>query len=229
MRRPMRLGSTGEREKQEALAALIRNTRTTARSLSLIEVERWLATAIRQVGGLAAVAELVGLSSKMLRQFQSVNRLSAPVRQIFQSRRIDSVDAAVHLSKMPSRKQLPVARELASGAINTVDLRVIAEILVRNPRMGAGTAIENVKATRNVMHHVAEFVIRGSGVDNAVLKRRFDDALGKQNVVSVNEKEGIGRLVLTSPGKRALIKMCRESGRTKARTIVAIAEGDARW
>jgi hypothetical protein len=75
---------------------------------------------------------------------------------------------------------------------------------------------------------VAEFVIRGPRIGSAALKKRFDNALGEQNVVSVHEKEGIGRVVLNDPGKRALMQICRSSGRTKARAIAEIAEGAAR-
>ncbi len=226
MQRTTKSINTGEIDTQEALAALIRNTRTTARALSLIEVEHWLEIAISRIGSLSEVADLISLSSKMLRQFQCVGRLSPSVQHLFRTRRIDSVDAALYLSKMPASKQLPIAKELAANTINTSDLRVIADMLARNPKMGASAAIENVKATRNIVHHVAEFVIRGSKVDTSVLRKRFDDVLGKQNVVSVDEKDGIGRTVLTTSGKRILMQMCRKNSMTKARAITAIAEGE---
>ena len=227
MRRRTRQDAEGVIDSQKAIAALLRNTRTKVRPLSLIEVERWLAVAIRQVGSLGEVARLIGLSPKMLGQFQCVNKLSAPVRDLFRLRRIDSVDAATHLSKISSTAQLPVALEVANGAMNTSDVRAVAEILTRKPDMAADAAIRDVKATRNVVHHIAEFAIRGANIRKKVLRRRFESALGAQNLISLSEQEGIGRVVLTPDGRRALMQMCKTRGMTKARAITVIAEGDA--
>ena len=55
---------------QEALAALIKNTKTQRRSLSLTEIANYLDVAITSLGSIKEAAERIGLSTKMLRQFQ---------------------------------------------------------------------------------------------------------------------------------------------------------------
>src|SRR5437867_2915361 len=110
-------------EMEEALAVLISSTRSRSRPLPLTEVARWLEIALRKLGGYSAVADRIGLSPKMLRQFSYVGRLSKRVQRLFRKRRLDSVDAAAHLAMLPPKEQEIAAEALASREIDTIDLR----------------------------------------------------------------------------------------------------------
>jgi len=215
-----------ERRVQEALAALIRNTRTTSRSLSLVEIEEWLRVAVQELGSVGAVADRIGLSTKMLRQFQAVAKLSRPVRQLFASREIDSVDAAVHLSMIEPGGQLSVARELASARIDTSDVRAIHDLAKRQPMMPLTAVVRNIKETRNIREYVVEFVVRVSPQELQSVRGRFAAILGEDNIVSLNIEDSIGALVLNKTGRQNLMKLCRSSGMSKRRAITHIAEGE---
>lgn len=214
------------RDVQEALAALIRNTRTGSRHLSLVEIEQWLKVAVNGIGSLKGVADRIDLSAKMLGQFQYVTRLSKPVRALFASRQIDSVDAAVHLSKLSRTDQLSVARELAAGKIDTADVRAIHDFSRRNLRMPISKVIEYIKTTRNIKHYVAEFVIRGHTSDVVLLKKLFSDAFGEKNVFSLEVDGLIGKITLTASGKKNLARLCQTTGLTRKGVITSIAQGD---
>src|SRR5262245_24961340 len=84
-------------ELKEALAVLISSTRSKRRSLPITEIACWIDVAVGKLGTYSAVGERIGLSAKMLRQFAVVNSLAPKVKELFASRKIESVDAAAHL------------------------------------------------------------------------------------------------------------------------------------
>lgn len=94
---------------REALAVLISCTRNKKRPLPLTEIAKWLQVAREKLGSYAAVANRIGLSPQMLRQFSYVQRLAEPVQRLFETRRLDSVDAVAHLAMLSPSDQKEVA------------------------------------------------------------------------------------------------------------------------
>src|SRR5437879_216082 len=92
----------------EALAVLISCTRTNRRPKPLTEIAHWLEIAVAILGSTRAVGERIGLSPQMLRQFEAVSKLVPPVQQMFEARKLDSVDAAAHLAMLEPDDQLGV-------------------------------------------------------------------------------------------------------------------------
>lgn len=215
-----------EEKAQEALAALIRNTRTTARTLSLVDIEKWLNAAIDKYGSVRAVADKIGLSAKMLRQFQAVSKLTKPVQDMFAKREIDSVDAAAYLCKLSKREQLAVAKKLSCGSIDTSDLRAICDLRKRQPEMSLDAIVQNIKDTRNIRLYRIEFVVRGGTRELHSLQERFADALGAKGVVSLSIDGSIGLLILNKIGAKNLMTHCRTLGISKRRMVTRIAEGE---
>lgn len=217
---------TSEGKAQEALAALIRNTRTTARALSLVDIENWLDIAVNQYGSVKSVADKIGLSAKMLRQFQAISKLSDSVQNMFARREIDSVDAAAYLSKLSKREQLVIAKKLASGSIDTSDLRAICDLRRRQPEMPLDAIVQNIKDTRNIRQYKIEFVVRGGTRELRSIQERFVDALGAEGIVSLSIDGSIGLLILNKLGARNLMTRCRALGMSKRRMVTRIAEGE---
>src|ERR1035438_10451941 len=145
-----------------ALAILISSTRGRARTRSLVEIADWLDVAIRHLGTIRAVADRIGLSSDMLRQFLSVRRLHPSVKEMFARRELDSVDAATHLSRIPLTDQRSVADLLRSRQIDTSDLRAIHQLRKSDDSDSIGEIVRNVRASRTKQEYVVDFVIRGS-------------------------------------------------------------------
>lgn len=202
-----------------ALAALIKNTRTTRRHISLAELVQWLEVAITEVGGIRGVAERIGLSVQMLQQFLYFKDLVPAVQELFATRQLDSVDMVVHLRRMDCKDQEIVAVEAANGNLNSADIRAICEFLKQHPATTVRAAIDTVKATRNIKQYVVEFVVRGKKQTVDELKSAFESALGPESIVSLALAGSIGTLVLNQQGRTSLQRIARKCGYTHSEAI----------
>ena len=212
---------------KEALAILISCTRNKKRPLPLTEIATWLELAVAGLGGYSAVADRIGMSSKMLRQFAYVRRLSKPVQKLFESRQLDSVDAAVHLSMLNAREQLVMAQSLASGEIDTGDIRAVIQLRRTGQSRPIGSLIKRVRESKTRQEFVAEFVVRGAGSKLKVLGA-FRRYVPVSEIVQLELSGALGRLVLTSKGKQALAQAARSLCVPLKRVIPIILEGQKR-
>lgn len=210
----------------KAIAALIKNTKTTKRRISLIEMAEWLDLAVKDLGSINSVAETISLSPNMLRQFLYVRKLSKDVQALFADRKIDSVDAAVHLSMLKEQDQKIVGLAMAEGDLTSAELRAIREFRKGTPNIHMNKIIEKVKSTQNIKQHIAEFVVRSKKIHEQMLKKRFAKVIGLQNIISLTLKGSIGRIVMSSKGKDLLQKYAKERDFTKAKAISSIVHGE---
>ena len=205
--------SKEDNELDEALAVLISNTRNRKRPLPLTEIARWLQIAVGTLGSYSAVADRIGLSGKMLRQFSYVRKLSRPVQDLFSSKRLDSVDAAAHLAMLPADDQVPVAEALAAGEIDTGDVRAIIDLRRAGRSESSKAILERVKSSKTITEYIAEFIVRGAPSPDR-LRSSFTRYIPPSEIVRVEIEGPTGRLVLTGKGKMALAKAARTLGAT---------------
>ena len=161
----------GEKLLSEALAVLIASTRSKKRRLSLLEIADRVAIAVAALGGYRAVSERIGLSTKMLRQFSYVRRLTKNVQTLFANRILDSVDAATHLAMLTAKDQHIVADALAHGSVDTKDLRGVVEWRRLRPKTPMKVLLKGVIHSKTTQHYVAEFVVRGPGSRRKIMSR----------------------------------------------------------
>jgi hypothetical protein len=218
---------SAEDELNLALANLIKNTRTTRRHLSLPEIAHWLGLATASLGSMDKVADRIGLSTKMLRQFLAVNDLALSVRGLFATRQLDSVDVAVHLRMLNLDEQVVVASAAARGDFSTAEIRAICQY--RKKQVGAQLEeiMEQVKASRDIKVYVVEFVQRGREGGGRQLRRRLASVLGDDNIVSLKFTGSIGTLVLNKGGRARLLEFCRSRGITKPDAVDKIVNGES--
>lgn len=213
---------------QKALAILISSTHSRKRPLPLTEIARWLEVAVAKLGSYSAVGDRIGISSKMLRQFSSVRRLARPVQELFESRQIDSVDAAAHLATLSIEDQKAIAHALASHQADTSDIRAVVQL---RQAVGKSSGIKNllkrVKESKSKQEYVAEFIVRGAPNREAIL-----DAFGRHipatDIVNFELNGVLGRLTLTQAGKQKLGNAARTLGVPLKRVIPIILEGQKR-
>ena len=166
-----KLGSNdNDRELQKALAILISNTRSNKRPLPLTEVAKWLDVAVRKLGSFSAVADRVGLSTKMLRQFSYVNRLSKSAQRLVESRKLDSVDAITHLAMLQPSVQDTVSSALKAGEIDTGDIRTFVQLHRAGHPGSTEKLFKRVKEAKTKREFIAEFVVRGWGNHSRIMK-----------------------------------------------------------
>lgn len=168
----------------------------------------WLEVAVAELGSYTAVAERIGISSKMLRQFSYVHRLSRGVQWLFESRQLDSVDAAAHLAMLPVREQRGVADALVAGEINTIDLRAVVELRQLEKGRPIDDLLRRVTDSKVRREYIAEFVVRGARSREEILAA-FTQYIPSSDIVSLEIEGALGRLVLTPNGKNALVRVAK--------------------
>jgi hypothetical protein len=188
---------------ENCLAILISSTRSKKRTKSLVEIAEWLAYAVEELGSVRVVGERIGLSPQMLRQFESVQKLIPAVQQLFSTRRLDSVDAAAHLSMLQPKEQLAVAMLLAEGKIDTSDVRAIHQQRKAGDTDSIECLIDKVEKSKTKQEYVVEFAIRGSQ-DPGKVKTAIGRVFSEDQVVDLELHGAMGRLVLTKKGRATL-------------------------
>jgi hypothetical protein len=217
-RRQLSIPGAEDDKLNEALAVLISSTRSKKRPLPLTEIARWLEIAVAKLGSYGAVADRIGLSPHMLAQFSSVRRLAKPVQKLFESRKLDSVDAAVHLAMLPMNEQRAVSKELADKEIDTADVRALVQLRQVRANVPTKRLLRSVKQSKTKQEYIAEFVIRGSH-DRRSLLREFHHYIPKREIIRLEIQGALGRLVLTRKGKQALLQAARLLGTTAKQII----------
>jgi hypothetical protein len=188
---------------ENALAILISSTHSKKRTKSLMEIAEWLAYAVEELGSIKAVGERIDLSPQMLRQFESVQKLDPKVQWLFSTRRVDSVDAAAHLSMLRAKEQIAVASLLAEGKIDTGDVRAIYHQRKAGDTDPIEALIDKVEKSKTKQEYVVEFAIRGSQNPERV-KAAIGMVFPKDQVVELELHGPMGRLILTKKGRATL-------------------------
>jgi hypothetical protein len=188
---------------ENALAILISSTHSKKRTKSLLEIAEWLAYAVEELGSIKAVGERIDLSPQMLRQFESVQKLDPKVQWLFSTRRLDSVDAAAHLSMLRAKEQIAVANLLAEGKIDTGDVRAIYHQRKAGDTDPIEALIDKVEKSKTKQEYVVEFAIRGSQNPERV-KAAIGMVFPKDQVVELELHGPMGRLILTKKGRATL-------------------------
>jgi hypothetical protein len=211
----------GDKQLTEALAILISSTRSKNRSKPLTEISKWVKIASAMLGSTRKVAERIGLSPQMLRQFESVNKLTPAVQEMFATRQLDSVDAAAHLSMLPGKDQLYVAKLLASGEIDTSDVRAVHQLRKEGSRNKITSLVKRVIESKTKQEYIAEFVIRGSRPVSEIWNA-FSKFIPLDQIIRIQIEGVLGRLVLTKKGRGALAAAARRLRVPLSQVIPAI-------
>ncbi len=210
---------------ERALAYLLAGTRRVRRGPDLLKIARELGVARRGLGSLKAVANVVGISAEMLREFASVEGLSPVVKRMIAEGRVSSVDAAYRLSMLPEADQVAVAEQYLSGKLGPRDVRDLVSFLKRNPRRSVQRAIRRIKRTRDVKRYVIKFPVCRDAADLPGLRARFAKVIGKRNVVSVEADGTVGSVTVNEEGRRRLQARAKELRTTKRKVVVSAIRG----
>lgn len=192
-----------------ALAKLISSTRTKKRPASIVEICDAAHTAAAELGSLSAVADRIGLSEKMLRQFTTVELLIPEVRGFVLERQIDSVDAVSHLSKMKASDQSCAAKKLIDKSWNTSDVRAFLELRKLQPNSSTPILAKKIESSKVSKEYAFEFVRRGS-INEKQIKQLIEKRLGASSIKGVKTSGSRALVVLTSEGYSKLREISKE-------------------
>lgn len=113
-----------------ALAILFANTKRKKRTADLVSVAEACQYLAELYESKKAVAERVGLSAEMVREFLAILHLPTEVKDMIRSRQIDRLDVAYRIAQLnDADKQLQMAKEVRD--VKTEDVRDIARLTRR--------------------------------------------------------------------------------------------------
>jgi hypothetical protein len=141
-----------EWDEASALAVAFENTKRKKRPKDLITVARAMKFLEELYGSQKAVAEKLDLSAEMIRQFLTVLQLPKPVKDLFLSRKIDSVDIAKELAALGDRKkQISAGKAIANSLSKDVrDIKRLVKDGHYNIKDAQKTIIDSMPKGLNV-------------------------------------------------------------------------------
>ena len=209
-----------------ALAYILASTKCTRRTTNLLKTAKSIALARRVLGGLSVLAQKVGVSCEMLRQFAAVERLSPAVKGLVSARRITSVDTAYRLSRLDHTDQEFVANELVSGRISGKEVRDLVSFHKRNPDVPAREIVERLRSFRQVVRYLIKVPVPAERGAEFSLRSRLLPLLGERNIVSVQVGGQIGTVIISEEGQKRLQAEAKRRGVTRKQLVMSsITEG----
>ena len=206
-------------ELNDALVAIIASTKRKKRKLNPLHVAEKIQTAWDGLDSLSKVGERTGMSAEMLRQIHSVRKCSEQVKKLVRERKLESYDILHRISKLPAPSQVTVAKDVIAGKLDSEDVRAIVTFHKDFPSISVRKVIERIKSSRNIKQYIVHFEIGLWSKKLTVLRSRFNKIFGKGNVISLNEDNGVGELILNSEGKNRLQKEAKLRNLTKRELI----------
>lgn len=165
-----------------ALAILFANTKRKKRKEDLVTIAKSCAYLVDLYKSRRAVAEKIGLSTEMIRQFLAVLKLPKEVQRLFAKRKIDSFDAAKELAALKDPKLQLIASKAIADSL-TKDVRDIKR-LIKEARVSVAEAKKVVSDAKPEELHI--FVMDcDEQMYNAIMKHAT--ARGKEPLELVKE------------------------------------------
>ncbi|MFH1718080.1 MAG: hypothetical protein ABIF19_12055 [Planctomycetota bacterium] len=223
MREEKRLNRNQKARLEKALVRLVGSTRRARRAKNLLEVAEELAVAEDLLTSRKTVAEKIGVSEEMLREFASVNRLSKSVKEMVKDGHLTGIDVTYRISMLPKSEQLQVATEYVKGQISGKDVRDVIALRKGNPKWKIQEVIERVKSSRDITHYLIRFRISESARKD-ILQSKFADILGDKNIVSLEINGKIVNLTVTEEGRKILQREAKKRRITKRKFINLMIE-----
>jgi len=199
-----------DEEREAIIARLILNTRRRERPDNLVRIAndiRWLE---HDLGSLKIVSKVLDISTDMLRQFLSVEKLCPEVRKLVEERKIDLIRIVHNMRNFDAESQKIIANEVIEGQLSGNDVRILYPLHKSLPDLTIEQLILRVQKSKNIKVYVAYFRIPIEFKNNQLLLKRFEEIVGKDEIISFSIKNSIGMLELTLSGQKKLRQVAKE-------------------
>jgi hypothetical protein len=209
----------------EAIAILIACTRRKQRPKSIVEIARLIEFLRQELRSYKSVSDAIGISTEMLREFRSVEKLEGEVRSLVENRTIDSVDLVYRISKLNSATQRAVVREVLGGRMMGDDVRVVRSL--SRSHISPEDVVTRVMESRDVKTYVIKFPTPVRNKANQ-LRNTFRAVVGDDEIVSFDIEDGTGTIELTYRGQQNLRRAAKRAGMTLRRFVTSLLEESSR-
>jgi len=126
-------------DEETALSILFANTKRKKRKTDLLTIAKNCDYLVKLYGSQKAVAEKVGLSSEMIREFLVVLKLPKKIQDLVSERKIDSIDIVREISALKEPSRQIVASEAFINSLSK-DVRDIKRLM-----KDANVSVKNAK------------------------------------------------------------------------------------
>lgn len=141
----------------ELIARLILSTKRKKRDFSILDIAKDILALRDKLGGLGAVAKVIGISTGMLNQFLNVLKLPKPIQELVHRKKIDSV-AIVHLlSKFPEKDIELLVPKIIEGDLSSQDLKILLPYRKQYKNENILDLLLRLHASKNIQVSVIRF------------------------------------------------------------------------
>jgi hypothetical protein len=198
-------------EVKKAISELIGCTRRKRRPKTIVEIANLIEFLHQELGTYKDVAEKVGLSTEMLREFRSVRLLDAEVLRLVEKRVIDSVDLVYRISKLDAKTQKAIVYKALENELTGNDVRVVKSSSAG--QMSAKKALHRTIKSRNIKTYLIHFRLP-KGNTLRYLRSCFSKIVGANEIVSLISEDGIATLSLSYKGQKRLRNAAKQENKT---------------
>ncbi|HUW19657.1 MAG TPA: hypothetical protein VMW16_10175 [Sedimentisphaerales bacterium] len=211
-------------EIEKAVVTLIGCTRRKKRAKSITDIAAMIEFLRDELGSYSAVANKVGLSTEMLREFRSVKQLDPEIHTLVEKRIIDSVDLVYRISKLDSKSQKALVEKFLKGDLTLDDARVLKSFKGAKG-VSATYAISKVVRSRDIRTYILRFPVP-RGRSKKLLREEFRKITGEQEIVAFKIEGQRAVLELSYKGQKKLRDAARRDKLTLARSVQNIIGGE---
>jgi len=198
---------------QQTAARLMANIHRKKRPDNLVKIAGYIRRLESDVGSLKAVSEIpeVDISTDMLRQFLSIERLCPEVQRLVEERKIDRINIVHYMRNFDPTAQQIIAKEVIAEQLSANDIRVLAPLRRAFPQKPAEQLISHVQNSRDVKSYIAYFQVPAEIEDAQALRKRFEQIVGETEIMSYTVEDCVGMLELTSVGHKRIREEAKNS------------------
>jgi ParB-like chromosome segregation protein Spo0J len=203
-------------KENEALALLIRNSKTRARNTDLVTLahaEEFLMRLYKL--GRSELANKIGVSEETLRVYSLASTLPSDVKSLVKARLIDGPEILEVLSRSHDpKRQSEIARALTAYGLGTKDARMVEKFARDNPKLTIEECVSRVLSSKPTVERRYAIVTELQPSTVKVLETRNDDA-----VKSILTKEGLSEILSFVRLRNIMVLVVGESGFSFLRKI----------
>jgi hypothetical protein len=186
-----------------ATRSLLRNTKTKKRLLNIVEVANLINIVLKKQS-IKELATILGIKPAMLSKFLSVSKLPTFIKELVESRIIDSVAVVFYLSKLNEKDLKELLPLLNEDKINSVELKSFLPFRKQHPNQSVVSLYNQHIASKNIKVSVirlAETDVK-KGIDN--LRKNLLKLLPTSEVIGVEKNKSFVDIKLTKEGENLL-------------------------
>lgn len=213
-----------DKKLKKALALIITCTRRIKRPKDIVTLAKSISYAEKRMGDLEAVAEVVGLSVRQLKDFQTAQKLCAEVKTLVKNRVVDSVDVVKNLSRLTPKKQKTLAMYFADGKVTSKDVRIITTFAQKFPSKSIKKVIMDYQKSKDIRVYVAQFRLPARFNNHVGLHKRFEEIVGQREIIKWQLRGRIVVLELTVIGYKNLREAVRKERTTLRKFVTSVVE-----